>query len=423
MSRQFAVEVVRQLVHAGHIAYWAGGCVRDLLRGEDPADYDVATNATPDQVRDLFGRRRTLSVGESFGVIIVLGPKGTGIQVEVATFRSEGEYKDGRRPESVAYCSPEEDAQRRDFTINGMFYDPLAEVVHDFVGGQEDMRRKVVRAIGDPHHRMTEDKLRMLRAVRFAAKFEFELDAVTAVSIREMASQVIVVSAERIAQELRKTLENVHRSRAIRLFEELGLLDVILPEAVHETVNANQERWQHILETLEALGPASFETAFALLLCDLDATVSRRAQKDASHHDVVGICRRLKLSNDETDRIQWLVAHGPQVHKAPSLSLAELKRLAAHEEFSALIHLERTFSQVTGKDPAPFERIDEFLKQTSPNQIDPPELLTGQDLISQGLKPGKMFKELLEIVRVAQLNEEISTKDEALTLVKDRLDR
>src|SRR5690606_34637150 len=228
--RIFATDVVRQLTDAGYVALWAGGCVRDLMLGRAPQDYDVATNARPEQVREVFGRRRTHAVGESFGVILVLESGRKGRQVEVATFRTEGVYSDGRRPDSVEFCTPEEDARRRDFTINGMFFDPLHERVLDYVGGEADLGQGIVRAIGDAHDRMSEDKLRMLRAVRFTATFDFHLDETTAAAIRSMAGEIRVVSWERITQELQKMLVDQHRERAIRLCHDLGLLGIILPE-------------------------------------------------------------------------------------------------------------------------------------------------------------------------------------------------
>ena len=234
-SREFATDVVRQLRAAGYTALWAGGCVRDLLLGRGAEDYDVATSATPEQVRTLFGKRRTLAVGESFGVIIVLPPSKTAEPVEVATFRTEGVYLDGRRPTEVAFSTPEEDAQRRDFTINGMFYDPIQMQVLDYVGGEADLHRKVLRAIGDPHARMTEDKLRMLRAVRFAATLEFELDPTTRAAVQLMAPEMRVVSAERIAQELRKVLAHRTRVRGFQLLAETGLLEVLFPEVLPQT--------------------------------------------------------------------------------------------------------------------------------------------------------------------------------------------
>src|SRR5579872_3355864 len=224
-KRDFAVEVVRNLKEAGFTALWAGGCVRDLLLGREPDDYDVATSARPEQVQQLFGPQRTRAIGASFGVILVHGPRRSlGGDVEVATFRTEGPYLDGRRPQNVSFATPEEDARRRDFTINGMFYDPLTEQVLDFVGGRDDLARKVVRAIGDPQARFREDKLRMLRAVRMAARFDFEVDTATAQAVRTMANEILVVSYERIAQELKKMLVHDRRARAIDLTLDLKIL-------------------------------------------------------------------------------------------------------------------------------------------------------------------------------------------------------
>ena len=231
LQREFAVEIVRRLKHSGFTALWAGGCVRDHLLDKTPKDYDVATNATPKQVRKIFAKLTTLDVGASFGVIVVVGPRGAG-EVEVATFRSDGSYTDGRRPDSVTFSTPEEDAQRRDFTINGMFLDPLEHKVLDYVGGERDLSQGYIRAIGDPHDRMREDKLRMLRAVRFTAHLEFGLARATKAAVTEMASEIHVVSAERIAAELRRMLTDQHRHVAIELADEVGLLREILPEVV-----------------------------------------------------------------------------------------------------------------------------------------------------------------------------------------------
>ena len=228
-QRRFALEVVEKLRGEGFIAYWAGGCVRDQFLGRTPGDYDVATNAKPDEIRRVFSHRRTLAIGAAYGVIAVLGPPAAG-QVEVTTFRSDADYRDGRHPERVVFSSPEEDAQRRDFTINGMFYDPTAEQVIDYVGGKDDIERRIIRAIGEPKARIAEDKLRMLRGVRFAARFDFELDPATAAAIREMATELTVVSAERIAAEMEAMLLDKHRSRAMRLLMETGLLEEIQEE-------------------------------------------------------------------------------------------------------------------------------------------------------------------------------------------------
>src|SRR6185312_15507402 len=230
-ERGFAIEVVRTLQQAGFRALWAGGCVRDELLGLTPHDFDVATDARPEQVMKLF--RRSVAVGAAFGVIEVIGPRGPHHQhltVEVATFRSDGAYLDGRRPNSVTFSSPEEDAQRRDFTINGMFFDPLAGQLHDFVGGQADLQARVLRAIGDPIARFNEDKLRVLRAVRIAARFDLTIDAQTLAAAQRIAPQITVVSAERIAEELRKLLAHPNRGRGVKLLAECGLTPVIFPE-------------------------------------------------------------------------------------------------------------------------------------------------------------------------------------------------
>jgi poly(A) polymerase len=224
-----AVEVVRKLRDAGFQALWAGGCVRDLLLNKEPKDYDVATNALPEQVRNLFGKRHTLAVGASFGVIIVRGPQPDS-DVEVATFRSEGPYLDGRRPEHVKFTTAEEDAHRRDFTINGMFYDPINESIYDYVGGKSDLNQQLIRAIGNPLKRMQEDKLRLLRAIRFASTLRFRLDEITFEAIQVMASEICVVSPERITDELRKMLIHPNRSHAIDLVQSSGLLKSIIPD-------------------------------------------------------------------------------------------------------------------------------------------------------------------------------------------------
>ena len=231
-EREFAVSVVRRLREAGHEALWAGGCVRDELLGLVPGDYDVATSARPEEVSGLF--RRTVAVGVSFGVVQVLGPRTEAgpLSVEVATFRADAGYSDGRHPDAVVFSSAREDALRRDFTINGMFFDPLENQLIDYVGGQEDLNKKLLRAIGDPAVRFAEDKLRLLRAARIATRFDLTIEARTAAAIRSMAGQILVVSAERIADELRKLLVSPHRARGVNLLLELGLAAAILPELV-----------------------------------------------------------------------------------------------------------------------------------------------------------------------------------------------
>ncbi len=415
--RKFSIEVVQKLTAAGYLAYWAGGCVRDLLRGKEPNDFDVATNATPQQVRQVFGDRKTLAVGESFGVIIVLGPQSAG-QVEVATFRSEGEYSDGRRPDSVEFCTPEQDALRRDFTINGMFYEPLTSTIHDFVGGKQDLEKRIVRAIANPHDRMREDKLRMLRAVRFASVLDFNLDHTTAEAVRLMSQQITVVSAERISQELRKMLSDVHRARAVELAQQLELLPVILPEVIEHTF-ANKVLWTNTLETLKRLDVATFEIGMACLLRDVPVLNARRLKHIPESGTQRAVCRRLKLSNEETEEICWLVEHRNVFITLEHLPLCELKKLVVQPYFKSLEHLERTVAEVEGSSLSPFQYVEKFLESTPLEVIAPPDLLTGKDLIQAGYNPGPQFKEWLEKVRDAQLNEAIHSKEEAMLMVQE----
>jgi poly(A) polymerase len=416
-QREFAVEVVRRLQEAGFRALWNGGCVRDFLMGRVPKDYDVATDARPDAVRSLFGHRRTLAVGASFGVIIVLGPKEAG-NVEVATFRTEGPYLDGRRPEHVDFATPEEDAQRRDFTINGMFYDPISEQVHDYVGGEKDLAAGVVRAIGRPADRMAEDKLRMLRAVRFAATLEFQLDPATADAVRAMAPQIHVVSAERIAQELKKMLVDPHRRRAIKLARDTQLLLEILPELKPVLEASDGVAWEASLRRLRLLQDPKFELATAALLADVPNISGRQGSKRNAPSVVHRVCKRLRLSNQETDTIEWLLAHLPDVLASTTKSLAQLKRILSHPDSRDLLELARIDRLAADGDLSGVMHCEELLRRTPPEKLDPPPLVTGDDLISLGLQPGKQFREILDAVREAQLNEELSTREEAMGLVQ-----
>jgi len=413
-KREFAVEVVHRLQEAGYRALWAGGCVRDLLRGRVPQDYDVASDARPESVCTLFGHRRTVAVGASFGVIIVLGSTESG-NVEVATFRSEGPYLDGRRPEHVVFTGPEEDAQRRDFTINGMFYDPIAETVHDYVGGEQDLAAGVVRAIGKPADRMAEDKLRMLRAVRFAATMDFELDPATADAVRAMAGDIHIVSAERIAQELKKMLVDRHRRRAMELTRDVGLLGQILPE-LEPILSADGGKgdlpaWGRTLRRLQLLHEPSFELAAAALLNGLPNAVAT-AEK---------IAERLRLSNQETETIGWFLGHLSDVMASKTKTLAGLKRLLVHPSARELLELARVDTLARDGDLSSVMHCEEFLQRTPAAEMDPPPLATGNDLIAMGLTPGKTFRTILETVRDAQLNEQISTKEEAMQLVRQLL--
>lgn len=410
LNREFAVSVVRQLREAGFRAYWAGGCVRDLLRGVTPQDYDVATDARPDDVRERFGKRKTIPVGESFGVIIVVGAKGVS-PVEVATFRSEGPYLDGRRPESVRFSSPEEDAQRRDFTINGMFYDPIEDEILDYVGGRHDLAGRVVRAIGDAASRLDEDKLRLLRAVRFAAVLDFELEPQTAAAVAAKAPEIAVVSVERITQELKKMLVHPGRRRAIALCRDLGLVAAILPELTRQN-----EPTDATLDILAKLDRPSFPLALAVLLRSLRNPPMSHRVAETTPGTVWAVGRRLKLSNQELDDCCWLHARKKELITAHEYSNAELKILLAHRLCGDLIQWTRAEIEVRGLDCSGLDHVERKRAEWTPAEIDPPHLIDGHDILRLGVRAGPQVKEILTRIRTAQLNNELSTKDEAMAL-------
>lgn len=402
-QRRFATEVVRRLRGAGHEAYWAGGCVRDQLLGRPPKDYDVATDARPEQVRELFGHRRTIAVGAAFGVIAVLGPRDAG-QIEVATFRRDAAYSDGRHPDQVTFSSPAEDAARRDFTINGLFYDPLDDRVLDFVGGHEDLARRLIRAIGDPYQRFEEDKLRLLRAVRFAAAFDFDVEPSTLEAVCQMASAITVVSAERIAAEMERMLVDRHRVRAVRLLVQTGLAAAVLPEVVPADP-AGQAKLDAALPMLDRLVEPGFPLTLATLLHPwVDAAAA------------TAVCRRWRLSNRYTERTAWLVEHHAALRDPRSLRWSQLQPLLISEGIGDLLALEEAAASDTGHVAWCRSLL------TQPREVlDPPPLLTGDDLLRHGIRPGPVYRVLLERIREAQLDGEVRSREEALELA-DRLE-
>ena len=400
-QRAFALEIAQKLRAAGYEALWAGGCVRDELLGLTPKDYDVATSAKPDQIRELFGHRRTLAIGASFGVITVLGPRDAG-QIEVATFRTDAAYSDGRHPDGVAFTTAEHDAERRDFTINGLFFDPTAEKVVDYVGGQEDLAGHILRAIGNPRLRLSEDKLRMLRAVRFAAAFNFKIEPNTLAAIQVMAPEINTVSAERIGMEVRRMLIDSNRAAALKLLRETNLLPHVLPElADFSAVDFNET-----VGVLTALEHPSISLALAALL--LPAT------KSPLPASTVGL--RLRYTNKEIERTAWLLANQPLIAQAPQLPWPKLQRLLTHEAAPELLALREA---VAGPNDPALAYARERLAWPA-EQLNPRPLVDGSTLIHHGLNPGPHFAHLLEQVRDAQLNGEIQTRDQALALV-DRL--
>lgn len=405
-QRRFALDVVRKLRESGFEAYWAGGCVRDQLLGRTPKDYDVATSALPRQIRELFGHRRTLAIGAAFGVITILGPRDAG-PIEVATFRQDATYSDGRHPDHVTFSNAREDALRRDFTINGLFYDPIEEQVLDYVGGSEDLRQRLIRAIGDPLERFREDKLRLLRAVRFAAEFGFDIDSSTLAAIRQMAAEIIVVSPERISQEMRRMLEGAHRARALRLLVETGLGAVILPEV--NTAPENQPRLELALTLLPHLRRPAFPLALGALL-----------HLWVGPDEVEAVCRRWRLSNKETERTGWLVEHHASLESARSKPWSALQPILVDAGSDDLLQLTEARAHAGLADMEDVTACRRLLQQPG-EQLDPPPLLTGDDLVRHGIRPGPQFKSLLQAVRDAQLDDQIHSKAEALALVDQQV--
>lgn len=436
-QREFALKIVQQLRAAGFEALWAGGCVRDELLGVAPKDYDVATNATPNEIRDLFGRRRTLPIGAAFGVVTVLGPRAAG-QLDVATFRTDAAYSDGRHPDSVTFSDAEHDAQRRDFTINGLFFDPVAEQVVDYVAGQEDLRARLVRAIGDPRLRLAEDKLRMLRAVRFAATFDFEIDPATMRAIREMAPQLRTVSAERIGMELRRMIVHESRTTAIQLLRESKLLTEVIPEFA----GTADDTFAEIDRILPALEEPSLPLALAALLYTVhragdeaervgtQASVDTNAEDAEVCHNYVltggawrlapacaaQIARRLRFTKKEGERTVWLLDQLGAIANSATLPWPALQRIITHEGADELLALR---GAIAGEDDPALAFCRERLAWPV-ERLNPPPLVGGGDLIGRGYQPGPRFSELLTAIRDAQLHGEISTRDEALALA-DRL--
>ena len=403
-QRDLALDTVRQLRTAGFESLLAGGCVRDELLGIAPKDYDVATNATPDQIRGLFGRRRTLPIGAAFGVVTLLGPHGAG-QIDVATFRSDATYSDGRHPDSVTFTTAERDAQRRDFTINGLFCDPLSGQIVDYVGGRDDLDRHIIRAIGDPRLRFGEDKLRLLRAVRFAAAFDFMIEPATLQAIQEMAPGINEVSSERIGMEIRRMLTGPHRAVALRLLRESKLLPYVFPEVSALPDNAFDETTR----ILDALDGPSLPLALAAVLNTEHGARSTEKEFPLPAHSVG---RRLRYTNKEIERTTWLLDHLPGVQDAHHLPWPQLQRVLIHDGAQELIALATAISD----EDSPALLLCRERLAWPVDRLNPPPLVDGAALIERGHRPGPQFSELLDRIRDAQLNGEIHTRDAALAL-------
>jgi poly(A) polymerase len=439
---QEAVHIAHTLREHGHSAYLVGGCVRDLLLGREPADYDVTTSATPQEVIRIFPQ--TYAVGAQFGVVLVPVRKDTpegerdNYAIEVATFRSDGAYSDGRHPDEVKFSKDVRmDVQRRDFTINGLLLDPATAEVLDYVGGREDLRLSVVRTIGEPHQRFTEDKLRMLRAVRFAARFGYTIEAQTLTAIRELAPHIHQVSRERVRDEILKMLTEGHARRAFELLDETNLLEQVLPEVkkmqgVQQPPQYHPEGdvWIHTLMLLEGLPAGSSKTlALGALLHDVGKPPTFRIAPDRirfDSHAEIGtkmaeeICKRFRLSNEDTEQVLSLVANHMRFGDIMKMKESTLKRFFRLPKFDQHLELHRLDCSSSHRDLSLYEFAKEKFHTLPEEQIRPTPLITGDDLIAAGYQPGPRFKELLTAVEDAQLDGSISTKEEAMRLVRER---
>ena len=469
MSKPFAISIVRTLRERGQQAYLVGGCVRDLLLGREPGDYDVATDATPDEVMRIFPD--TYAVGAQFGVVLVpipdnpqqsvipseagvsrskspaqsrdllLGSTSKAAHVEVATFRSDIGYSDGRHPDQVRFSRDlREDVQRRDFTINGLLLDPLNDEVLDYVGGQKDLEAKIIRAIGDPALRFAEDKLRMLRAVRFAARFEYAIEPATMASIQEFPAQIHQVSRERVRDELTKMLIEGHARRAFELLDETGLLHEALPEieamkGVEQPPEFHPEGdvFVHTLLLLENLPqPCPPTLAWGGLLHDVGKPPTFRRAPDRirfdSHVDVgvkmaEAICRHLRFSNGDTEQIRALVDNHMRFGDVEKMKASTFKRFVRLPRFDEHLELHRLDCMASHRKLRMYDYTRQKIAELTPEGIHPKPLVNGDDLVAAGYSPGPQFKEILSAVEDAQLEGNLYSKDQAIRFVRRKFPR
>jgi len=426
--------IAQRLREAGYVAYFAGGCVRDRLLGREPQDFDVTTSAPAAVVQQLFAK--TIPVGVQFGVIVVVID---GEPVEVATFRSDAAYLDGRHPSSVHFGSAEEDARRRDFTINGIFLDPATDTVIDYVGGQADLRARIIRAIGDPASRIGEDRLRMLRAVRFAARLGFQIDAATFAAIQTAAATITDMAWERIGDEVVRIITDCESGSARRGFELLdrsGLLPPVLPEiaalkGVEQSPDYHPEGdvFVHTLGLLEQLEHPAETLALGALLHDIGKP--RCAQHAATRitfygHCQIGaemavaVCQRLRRSRETWERVALLVRDHLRMLHAPQMRLSTLKRFLASAHIEELLELARIDAMASNKDLTYYHFCREKLRELGADAIKPAPLLRGRDLLELGFEPGPRFSQILEAVTEAQLEGTLHTREQAIAWVRER---
>lgn len=428
-AREKAVLIVQRLRQEGYEAYLAGGCVRDMLLAKTPVDYDIATDAHPEDVRRLFPE--TIPVGAQFGVILVIVD---GESFEVASFRHDGPYLDGRHPAHVRYGTLEEDVRRRDFTINGMVYDPLENRVIDLVEGRQDLEQGRIRAIGDPQRRFEEDRLRMIRAVRFAASLDFTIEEATFAAIRRLAPSIADIAWERIGDEITRILTEGHARRGFELLDQSGLLKVVLPE-----IDALKGVWQspdyhpegdvftHTMLLLSHLETPSESLAFGCLLHDVAKPLCFRRHGERVTfygHTEIGaamaedILKRLKRGRAAWERVSYLVRNHLRHVQAPEMRLSTLKRFLREEGIDELLELARIDALSSNGDLRYYQFCTDRLAQLASEEIRPAPLVRGDDLIALGLTPGPIFSEILRQVEDQQLGGELRTREEALDWIK-----
>ena len=455
--RATATEIVRRLQAAGFEAFWVGGCVRDFLLGREPQDYDIATNARPEQTEKLFPR--TIPVGKQFGVLLIVEQ---GHEFQIATFRAEADYADGRRPGTVRFSDAREDAIRRDFTVNGLFFDPIGQQLHDWVGGEADLRGRIVRTIGSPEERFAEDHLRLLRAIRFAAQLDFAIEATTFAAVQRHAEKIRLVSAERIRDELIKLFAPPHAARGLTLLQESGLMPYVLPELV-PTLTCEQSPdyhpegtvFNHIRLMLEHLPPREGEPPgeplpgaatradarppgtvheslpWTAILHDIaKPQTATRGDDGLIHfygHEKAGadvaetVLQRLKFPRKQTDEIVAAVRHHMQFKDAPKMRKATLRRMLLRSTFPLELELHRLDCLGSHRRLDIYAFLLEERRHLNDRPHLIPPLLTGDDLIALGVKPGPELGALLHELREKQLAEELATADDARDWLKARL--
>lgn len=426
--------IAARLREAGYTAYLAGGCVRDRLLGHKPKDFDVASDASVAVVQRLFAK--TIPVGVQFGVVVVVQD---GETVEVATFRADDVYVDGRHPTAVRFSSPQEDARRRDITINGMFLDPVSDTVIDYVGGQADLRQGIIRAIGDPAARISEDRLRMLRAVRFAARLGFEIEPATFAAIRAAAPSITDIAWERIGDEVVRILTDSTAGSARRGFELLddsGLLAPVLPEVValkgvaqSPDYHPEGDVWLHTLGLLGQLDRPSETLALGALLHDIaKPCTAQQTEKRITFYGhceigadmAIAICQRLRRSRETWERVAHLVHDHLRLVQAPQMRLSTLKRFLAHEWIDELLELARLDAMASNQDLTYYDFCRQRLRELGVDDIKPQPLIRGRDLLEIGFEPGPRLGEILSAVSDAQLDGTLTTQAQALAWVRER---